>query len=455
MKKLGILLFVVFLGLPALSPAATNEDIAAENAELKSRVNEQELAEIKSMLMKQKETEVLDPATKTDRKPVGVSTLTEDDIVKISDLVREKDGKKGVWSGLDIQLYGYFKADASYDDSRVNTGNFATWVESEENVSNDDQFNMTAKQTRLGFRVTGPETEDMITSGRAEIDFYGSAGAENKGNVLLRHAYLKLDWPDDNFNIIAGQTSDVISPLVPSTVNYSVAWWAGNIGYRRPQIRLTKGYDLGTDASLKLEGAITRNIGDNTLVNTESGEDSGKPAYQGRVSSTFYVLPYKPTTVGFSGHYGEEEYDINTRGSHKDFESWSLNLDVTQPVNEWLTFKGEMFTGQNLNQYLGSIGQSVKNNNLEDIRSSGGWLAASMGPWDNWRFNAGFSMEDVQRSDLSVGDRSMNSSIFGNMVYAINKNTDWAFEVSRWRTDYKGQRDGDAYRFQTAFIYKF
>ena len=104
----------------------------------------------------------------------------------------------------------------------------------------------------------GPKGEDIQTGGRVEIDFYGG-GAENKSNPMMRHAYLNLDWPKDKFSILAGQTSDVISPLFPDTLNYTVGWWVGNIGYRRPQIRLTKSYTLDKDMELKLEGALAQN----------------------------------------------------------------------------------------------------------------------------------------------------------------------------------------------------
>jgi len=159
----------------------------------------------------------------------------------------------------------------------------------------------------------------------------------------MRHAYMKLDWPDCRFNIIAGQTSDVISPLYPSTLNYSVGWWTGNIGYRRPQIRLTKEYGLDEQTDLKLEGALTRTIGRPSVTLTDSGEDSGLPTIQGRASMTIPLYGPGPTEVGLSGHLGEEEYD--TSAGEEDFQTWSINLDVTQPVRNWLSIKGELFTG--------------------------------------------------------------------------------------------------------------
>lgn len=454
-KSIIICCAALFLCLPVLGAAATNEELAKENALLKQRLDrmDRELAELKEI--------VLGKAKAADRSKdmqAEVPPLSDEDLVKISEMVRDKDTKKGVWSNLDVQFYGFIKADASYDNSRVDNGNYVKWVDSEALNSDDNEFNLTANQTRLGFNIAGPETEGMVASGKVEFDFYGgnsSGASQNTSHPFMRHAYMKLDWPKQRFNIIAGQTWDTISPLNPFTLNYSVAWWAGNIGYRRPQIRLTKSFAVNDKVDMKLEGALARTIGRDSSFNGESGEDSGYPTFQGRASATFPLIEDKLTTVGFSGHWGREEFDTTADGKNKNFETWSLNLDVTQPVNEWLSFKGELFKGENLNQYLGGIGQGVNTTLFKEIGSKGGWIAASLGPWDKWRFNTGFTIEDVDRNDLNDGDRTMNNSIFGNAIYSFNKNTEWGVELSRWRTDYKNQGDGDDLRVQTSFVYKF
>ena len=102
--------------------------------------------------------------------------------------------------------------------------------------------------------------DQELASGLIEIDFYGG-GAENKPRPQLRHAYADIAWVDSGWNMLAGQTWDLISPLNPWTLNYSVAWWAGNIGFRRPQIRLTKQTGIGEGADFLAAFAITRDIG--------------------------------------------------------------------------------------------------------------------------------------------------------------------------------------------------
>ncbi len=370
---------------------------------------------------------------------------------------------KPVWSNLDVQFYGFLKLDAAYDSSRTTNGNFAQWVDSGYYNNNDEQFNMTANETRLGFNITGPKNNGLITSGKVEVDFYGTGAAENKAGIMMRHAYLKLDWPDEKFSIIAGQTSDVISPLFPATLNYSVGWWVGNIGYRRPQIRLTKEYNLDNDVDLKLEGAVSRTIGrynydPDVTWDTDSGEDAGFPTLQGRISVATPIYEDKLTTIGLSGHKGSEEYDIHENGTDTRFKSWSLNLDMTQPVCEKLSVKGELFTGKNLDSYNGGIGQGVTLtgvNIYNEVRSTGGWIAAAIGPWSDIAYNVGLSMEDVNRGTVDTDDRILNRTIFGNMIYSLNKQADVGFELSHWRTEYKGSGDEDSVRAQLALKYKF
>ncbi|MGB2866088.1 MAG: DcaP family trimeric outer membrane transporter [Sedimentisphaerales bacterium] len=427
MRSLQALLSLMLLiSVGAISSAADSDDLARENAELRQKVEklDKDLEEIKKIVI---------PETAA-------------------------QAPKPVMSSLDIQLYGYLKFDAAYDTSRIENGNYAQWVESESPNDDDDQFNMTANQSRFGMKINGPNGETMNTSGRVEVDFYGGGPAENKAHLMMRHAYMKLDWPEDRFNIIAGQTSDVISPLLPSTVNYSVCWWTGNIGYRRPQMRLTK--ELGFEAGgfLKLEGALARTIGQNSITGTDSGEDAGIPTFQGRASMTLPMLGAQEATIGLSGHLGKEEYDIAVNGRDKEFTTWSLNLDYTQPICSKVQIKAELFTGENLNAYLGGIGQGVTISGLnqyEEIGSKGGWIAAGLGPWDKKQFNVGVAMDDVNRGNVNPGGRTLNRSVFANVICSMNEQTDFGFEISHWRTEYRGPGDADSLRLQTALIYKF
>jgi hypothetical protein len=466
MRNMAILISAALLATTSgICRASDVNDLTRENAELRQRVErlEKELEELKKIVLQQAKTPVAETSEAqlpiAQPSPAATPKLNEAELQKIAEMVQKETAKKKVvWSDLDVQIYGILRLDSSYDTSQVEPGNYIKWVKSEKDNKNDNQFDMTANQSRLGLKINGPENDQLKTSGLLEVDFYGG-GEENKATIKMRHGYLKLEWPNDRFDIIAGQTWDVIAPLNPYTLNDTVMWYAGNIGYRRPQLRLTKSYSLGNDVDLKLEGALARTIGRKASFTgaIDSGSDAGFPCMQARTSITFPWFGPRPATIGVSGHWAKEEYDFNniTPIINKKFQSWSINLDLTLPINKWLAVKGELFNGENIDAYAGGIGQGVNLTTYREIGSKGGWVAAELGPWDKWRFNVGVGVDGVDRSDVKTGDRLRNRSIFGNVIYSINKNAEVGFELSDWQTDYEGPGDADSLRAQTALMYKF
>ncbi len=467
--------------LEALKAAASSEDTKITSESKTTEATSTKTSSPWNLNLKQSETkqaekkepekkEVIASATSS-VKPI--TTQTQPDTAKLQ-LVKEspvapvapvvpvanesKPKSFSLWSNLDVQFYGYIKLDASYDTSMTSVGNYDMYVNSETTNPDDDSFNMTANQTRLGFKINGPEKDGFKTSGLLEFDFYGNYASENKAKIQMRHAYMKMNW-SDGFEVLAGQTSDVISPLCPNTLNYLVLWGAGNIGYRRPQIRLTKTWTDEDKNFVKLETAVVRTIGTDKATSgapyAETGMDAGYPTAQSRLSMSFPLLKYKPTTIGFSGHLGTEEYDTQTDGDNKKFQSWSGNFDFTQPINKWFTIQGEYFNGQNLGTYFGGILQSINTTALKEIAAQGGWIAASLGPWDKWNFNIGYGVDCVNRDDVVTASKVRNSSMFGNCTYSINSNTQIGFELSQWDTSYKDSKDADSTRAQLSFIYKF
>ncbi len=61
----------------------------------------------------------------------------------------------------------------------------------------------------------------------------------------------------------------------------------------------------------------------------------------------------------------------------------------------------------------------------------------------------------VDSGDLNSGDRRLNSSIFGNVIYSFNKNTEVGLELTRWETERKNESEADIWQVQTSFMYKF
>lgn len=373
-------------------------------------------------------------------------------------------GKKAASGKPEFEFYGYVKLDAAYDTSRVSVGDYARWVESEDLFRNDNEFNMTANETRVGVRLRGPASERFRYNGQVEIDFYGG-GAENSPSPRLRQANLSLEWPQAGFGVLAGQANDVIAPLWMPRVNFSPGWWQGNMGYRRPQIRLTKSFSLAEDVELKLEAAAVRTIGETFTTPRDSffdpGADAGFPTAQGRVSLTFPGLGRQPTTLGISGHWGEEEHDYTNFNHGVRTRTRSANVDLSLPLTPWLKLQGEAYVGEDLDAYLGGIGQGINPTTLDPIYDRGAWGAATLGPWGRWSFNLGYGIDSVRRSDVTANPnpaldpRVENWVAFGNAYYSLNSSIQFALELSRMRTVYKSVAPGDDWRTQFAIIYKF
>lgn len=428
------------------------QDLKQENADLRRRLDQVERA------LQELSRRWPAPAAAT------APEFTDQEIGKLKELAAAPG--KPVRAAFDLKLYGLVKLDAAYDDSRVNVGNFARWVESESVLKNDEQFNLTANQTRLGVDIAGPQLNGVRTSGKVEADFYGAGTGENKPELMLRHAYVQADWPDWRFSAIAGQTFDIISPLYPNTVNYSVGWWQGNVGYRRPQLRLVKTIGLSEQVDLKLEGGISRTItgrkyGFKESTDPDTGADAGFPTTAGRVSLTFPVWNKQAATIGVSGHYGGEEIHATNLVSSTDYDTWSVNVDVRLPITKWLLVQAEGFIGENFDSHLGGIGQGIDATRQDEVNTLGGWVAATLTPNPTWQFNLGAGVDNPDNGDLSAGTtttndpRTSNYFVFGNAFYTLTTNLQLALEVSYLRTTYKSFASGDAWREQFAVIYKF
>jgi hypothetical protein len=352
----------------------------------------------------------------------------------------------------ELDWYGYVKLDASWDEAIINSGNFARWVNAPEMGHSHADFNMTARQTRLGFRATSQAAGAQLT-GRWEADFYAGAD-ENKNALQVRHAYVDIVWPS-GWEVLAGQTSDVISPLNPSTLNYVVAWWAGNIGYRRPQLRVTRRVDVGSGTVL-VQGAASRTIGDDwsQTCSCNSGAASGVPTLQGLAG---FTLPVGGRTLSFGayGHHGREHLGQDVAGGHMRVNSSSVGGYLQVPLGA-LTLSGEGWVGSNMDEYLGGIGQGLNfgETSTTVIDGKGVWGQIGWAGGDT-RINIGSAMDNPDNVDLAAGARSRNVTAWGNVIRDLGGGLQVGLEYSWWQTRYIDLPEGTSSRVQGSVIYSF
>lgn len=435
--------------LLAGSLCTTSPCFAAESTEtVDARITrlEQELAELKALVQNKP---AVSATTETKLQPAPLKKADPSTPVTVS-----------AGSGVKVQLYGFARFDGSYDTSPISPGNIALWALPENGRKNDSEWNLTAGATRIGLNLNGPDTENMKLTGNIEFDFLTSVSTENNQTPRLRHGYMKAYWPASDFSILAGQTWDLVSSLIPFVDDPAIMWDAGNIGSRHPQVRLTKGFLTGSNGRLELAVSASRTIGEkSSSLQTDTGKDAGFPTLQGRIAfSEPLIVQNQPATIAISGHYGQEEWDTNSTGNYKTLDSWSCNLELSIPLSEKFLLAGEYFTGSNLDDYFGGIGQGVNNVVTVDpgtIRAKGGWgaLRYSINPATSVSFGAG--VDDPVNNDLAASARSQNQTIFANVISKITPNFILGMQLSEWKTDYKGGPESKAYRAQSSLTYKF
>ena len=360
-----------------------------------------------------------------------------------------------VKSKYNVDFYGYVKLDAVFMDSFAIIGDnqlvyappgnlcglYGACTHDQQKNSERDSFSMTARQTRFGFLVTGPESEGgLITRGRIEADFYGSAPArsaaanqdpeENKGLLMLRRATVEI--LGKNWEVLAGNEWMVVSPIFPMTNNYPYNAEIGNLGYRTPQIRLT-GYML--DKKLIFQLAATNKMGDVDTLDIDTGRMSGAPTWEAGIT-------YKDAfTLGLTGHYGYEEVKsfrwewsapsvpiYSYYGAR--VESWSANVHAIIPLGEMASISGEYYQGANLDGwYTGGQGSGWvvdKDGDREALESTGGWIQLMVAPAKPIKLYFSYGFDDVNNDQLKGGVIEPGyTNAAGNK--AITKN--WAYNV--------------------------
>jgi len=371
-------------------------------------------------------------------------------------------GRKGRFT---ITPYGFINVSTSYETERTNRGDFVLFSLSPDlDGGGHSGFQIDPKSSRLGVQVAGPDLPWLCrcvkTSALAEIDFQAAnyAGTRNRGGVMMRRAF--VDFTRDNTRLLIGQEWDVVSPLVPQSLNYVPGSYTGNVGYRRAQIRLERTRKWNYDFSTLWQIAVCDNVPNDYLTDTDVNiANSGLPMLQGRIATTFGHNPWancQPYTVGISGHIGEMTHDyISHKIDHRRHETWSANLDVEVPVTNRLLFTTEIYTGTNLSPLLAGIGQGVDlfspgsgTFNPRSADAYGGWANLNFKVTKKFQINSGYCIERMtdiigstcigtdQNGNAQYSARDKNQVLYLNGIYNWTDDFLTGLEVSRWRTDW-------------------
>lgn len=348
-----------------------------------------------------------------------------------------------------LSIYGFARLDVLMNDSRMSSLDDPSYVMAEPAGGQlESELTMTPRLSRLGLSIDRWDIKDdrIFGEGKLEIDFAGGGGANA---IRLRHAYASVTRQRRQLGVelLAGQTWDLVSPLFPSAQNDAQLRYAGNLGDRRPQLRLSI---YPTDKAHLAVAAAAPTVLDPQDLDGDGEVDtmgSARPMLQwlfeirGRLGRSGNLI-----RMGVSGHVAQTELADGT--THP---STSVAAHFYLPFGKRVIFLGEGYLGSNLAELGGGIGHGVSEMTREGVRALGGWLELALLPTDRHMLSVGTSLDVANTEELQPGDRERNGTIYSVLRYKPRPALQLGLEHLYWRTDYKAMPRGVANRVNMHF----
>jgi hypothetical protein len=335
-----------------------------------------------------------------------------------------------------LSIYGFARLDVLADDARMSDIAQPRYV-MPGTPSSGGELTMTPRLSRVGLAIEPWRLANHISGeGRLEVDFAGGGGTTA---IRLRQAHAAIDF-ERKVELLAGQTSDLISPLFPSAQNDTQLLFAGNTGDRRPQIQLaiTPIDRIRAAVGVATTGSLSHaDVDDDGRLD---GMASMRPMLQ-------WLIEYRQRLrgdilrLGIWGHAARSEL-----ADGASYGGSSAGVHLYLPVTRKLLALGEAYTGNNLADIGGGIDQGVNPMTRHTIRGAGGWLELAALPSSHHMLAIGTSIDAARAADLVDGDRERNQTFYGVLRYKPLDALQLGVEYLHWRTRYRAAADGVANR---------
>jgi hypothetical protein len=357
--------------------------------------------------------------------------------------------------GTKVQIYGRLELNAAYEDDITN----GLWSANAPAAAQGDaqgRTSLSAARTRLGLNLEGPSKDgEPSLKGRFEADFAGNSTYSNfnaNTGFRVRQSWGSVSFKDIGLTLLFGQTDDVVNPIDPPSINPSSLNGAGNLGNRRPQIRITQA--LGP-VEIAVAATHDRTYGYTPEGATDAVSDANAPSspgFQGRLGvkvPATWAGEKANLAVGLGGLYAKNEAaNADDENRYKRPEpSYGFMADLSLPLIDILTLTGEFFLGQNLNRYGdASLGQSRAygkvttssggTKDLGGINSIGWWTGLAAKLPASLSAAAGVGGENLDDDSKRTGRAESNLFVFANLGYNFTSAAKLTFEYLTYSTDY-------------------
>ena len=276
----------------------------------------------------------------------------------------------GVSSKFAAELYGFVEFDAihdstqSFNDQAANGG-----ITSDSYASTHQRTIFGARNSRIGFKLKGPGSEDIKSSAILEMDFLGNqpttaseAAFITSPTFRIRHFALKLETPI--VDVLFGQYWSLFgwqSNYHPNTVE--IQGVPGEVYSRSPQIRLSHMFK-SEDVSVELAVAAVRPAQkDSSMPDGHAGLRLLVNGWKGLHTAGSTGTAIDALSIGVSGiyrHFQVPEFASPVTGSRKADGS-GFSVDALIPVIP--------ATPENRGNSLTLTGSFVKGTGIADLYS--------------------------------------------------------------------------------------
>jgi hypothetical protein len=359
-------------------------------------------------------------------------------------------------NGATLKLYGRFETLTYYDTTSPAVSDWLAYVyPTGTSNGEEDSFSMSVRGSPFGLNFAKPGfTGDLDLKGKLEMDFVGgySSGTHGAYSPVARLKQVWFSLGGLHNSLLVGQSFGIFGPLFPDVGSWIALGTSGNPWIRLPQIRFTTDY-----APIKFEVSVNRPMAANDLRASSlddivsDGEQSNLPFTMARFGYAKKLSSVSLET-GFSGVYGREKIRRSDAAAgisvNRTLPVWMVNYDVLVG-SKYVDFKGEFFSGTNLNTFYAGILQGVNTTatDASTIRTMGGWAQITVKPNEKVYVNLGAGLDNPKNSDLAAGtQRSFNLMAYANLNCRLAPTLVVTLEPSYMRTGYLDLNTNDNWR---------
>jgi len=321
-------------------------------------------------------------------------------------------------------------------------------------VDSAQSFGGSLRQSQIGVEVFGPEIVGARTSADVKFDFAGGftdvPNGVAMGIVRLRTGTFRMDWT--NTSIVSGQDRLFFAPLAPTSLAslaVPALSYSGNLWAWTPQVRIEHKIALSDISHLLLQAGILDSLSGELPLSQDRlpswGEQSGQPAYAGRIAWTHRAFG-QDLTVGFGGYYARQNFGLD-----RNVNGWASTFDVLLPLGKYFNLSGEFYRGAAVAGLGGGIGQSILTSGpftdpattIKGLNSMGGWVQLKFKPKTNFEINGAFGQDNPFAGELrrfpgspSYFGESLarNLTPFVNFIYQPRSDVLFSVEYRRLQT---------------------